>query len=568
MILANHVHRRPIHKFRRACFHPIGRQKDPFSGHKLKKHAVSSSQGGLFILFACVVGFFLCAPLPSFASGIAGNTEIKTNLAVSGNKFASATSFLFDLSKAVTLHDKSRFGTNILFWVDTKSDWNKWRLSETLSDLGVAVLRFPGGEAADNYDWFRGEVERDDHWPREATTSAEKLDRIDFKTFLLKAKEIGVEDVYFVVNLEGAFFQPGEFEDNVRKYAKSAALWVKAIHDSDLSVKYWEIGNESYLHSTIPLTAKEYAFALQVFSTEMKSQDPDIQIGAVGPWSLDGSNGTAFADRLHPRILNEYRLGLVNGNAPCKKKGKKRCAQRLNGELSYQSLPWWPQIVALAPDAFDFIVLHRYGIDTSRKVGEGRSIIGEISRLKRFLVTVKGQAVPIAMTEWNVPGNSNPKFDEGDHAIEVAAQLLGYYRAGVQDALYWPFRLKGKRYRLVDSRSSKRYAAFDALKLLAVHSKAQRSLLPASVLPAGVEVFGSTKQNGQELVLSGINNSKHTYTMVIAGLPLVTEGLSITQMTSLRHSLKRQDVRFSPGEVKDPIKIALPPKSMLSLRFH
>ena len=63
-----------------------------------------------------------------------------------------ADEFIFDTASAIEKSDKFRFGVNILYWIDTKSDWGTFDISKTLAELGVEVLRFPGGEASNcNY---------------------------------------------------------------------------------------------------------------------------------------------------------------------------------------------------------------------------------------------------------------------------------------------------------------------------------------------------------------------------------------------------------------------------------
>jgi alpha-L-arabinofuranosidase len=51
------------------------------------------------------------------------------------------------------LTDRRTFGTNHLFWVDNDRALANGALAQRLRGLGVGMLRFPGGEAADNYDW-------------------------------------------------------------------------------------------------------------------------------------------------------------------------------------------------------------------------------------------------------------------------------------------------------------------------------------------------------------------------------------------------------------------------------
>ena len=72
--------------------------------------------------------------------------------------------------------------------------------------------------------------------------------------------------------------QPG------RRGNGSRGLGAHANKEKGYDVKYWEIGNETYLPGTYyPATAREYAEAFGKYARAMKGVDPSIQIGAVGP---------------------------------------------------------------------------------------------------------------------------------------------------------------------------------------------------------------------------------------------------------------------------------------------
>jgi hypothetical protein len=67
----------------------------------------------------------------------------------------------------------------------------------------------------------------------------------------------------------------------------AAVAWVRYSNvEKKYGVKYWEIGNETYLNQYFGYTtAEQYAEDLVDFSKAMKAVDPAILIGAVGPGS-------------------------------------------------------------------------------------------------------------------------------------------------------------------------------------------------------------------------------------------------------------------------------------------
>jgi hypothetical protein len=519
-----------------------------------------------FVL-VCVLAASLL--LPAFAHAEKPGQPIRTGMPGCGDKLANAQqSFVFNANTAITTQAHFGPGTNILYWIDTKKDWNEFNIGASLSELGIKALRFPGGEVADNYDWEKNEIERDDQFPKEAASIKEKENRLDFRTFLKHADELGIRDIYFVVNLEGAFMSPGNRDENIRAYAKKAARWVEAVKKSGHHVKYWEIGNESYLHSAFPLTAKEYADALRIFSKEMKSADPSIKIGAIGPLSAKGDKAIGFADEMHPETRETYRKGIPEGKTPCRKQNLRECAMQVNKGRKHQGDAWWTQVARYASDSFDFAVVHRYGYYPKKQHKNKGSDFGAIASLKKYLMEATGREVPIAITEWNVPESDSHELADGDHAVEVAAQLLGYYRSGVQDALYWPFRMKGNdSLALVNQTSGKKFSAYEVLRLVAGPAGEYVTLFPAESLPHGVEVIGYGK--GNEATVIAVNNSEVDSNLAwVPSQGRQKYDVSITQLSSQGDRLK-SDTLGCPGvHQSKPFTATLPPKSVVKISFQ
>ena len=180
-------------------------------------------------------------------------------------------------------------------WREATQDVDPTALSLT-RDMGLRLLRYPGGVYSDFYHW------RDGVGPREkrplVVHEAGKPDksRANFGTdeALEFADRVGAERLITVNAGSGT--------------AEEAADWVRYVNRDRLRVRYWEIGNEIYLNDGSPATAavtmppKKYAQTVLAFARAMRAADPRIVVGAIGginqgsyrPVSYEDWNATLF----------------------------------------------------------------------------------------------------------------------------------------------------------------------------------------------------------------------------------------------------------------------------------
>ena len=173
------------------------------------------------------------------------------------------------------------FGVNTLYWIEDDRRRDDPQFVDRLKRLKIAIMGYPGGEVADNFDWQSNRLDNPRSFPY-SHGSEDAQARMDFDEFIRWKNKIGSEAI-LVVNLEEGFVS-GDLEAAARR----AAAWVRYANITHhYGVKYWEIGNESYhLGTRYALTSKEYAKALKLFSQKMKAVDPSIKIGAIGPWGV------------------------------------------------------------------------------------------------------------------------------------------------------------------------------------------------------------------------------------------------------------------------------------------
>ena len=186
------------------------------------------------------------------------------------------------------------FGGNAAMWSGNLHQNND--VITKLGAVGLTVLRFPGGSAADEYHW-------QDYEPGNAG-NAWSTNTAEFIQF---ARDVGAEPM-ITVNFGGGT-------------AQEAAAWVHFTNVAhDWNVKYWEIGNEIYgdWENSWTHDAAEYVNGdathdgFNAFCQAMKAEDSTIQVGAVGTSTPD----------------------------------------------AYSS--WGPTVLQLASDCLDFYVVHDY----------------------------------------------------------------------------------------------------------------------------------------------------------------------------------------------------------------
>lgn len=405
-------------------------------------------------------------------------------------------------------------GVNTLYWIDDDHAWLSTSLPRLLKESGIQTLRFPAGEAADNYDWESHALEDPNRWPGEKGGVAERESRTDYKEFLAQAKLLGIEHLFFVVNVDGAFRASGDLDANLRRYADKAARWVRAVKAAGHRVRYWEIGNEPYLPDK-PLTASEYARALSVFAKAMRAADPEILIGAAGP---SGARAVSFADHLTPVQLRYFREQGDNSQKVCPGVKPRDCIEVIQARIPgrWNAPLWWPTLLKEAGTDFDFAVIHRYDM---ANIGGARARDGIFPfsegprRLRALIEEAKGRPVPIALTEWNTPARAGV-LTETDHLLNIAIQLGNTLAAGVDFAHYWPLRFPtGKRNPLFNMDAAEATPAAKMFAIMGALSAPSWQLAESSP-ENGIYVLRGRQKKGENIIV--VNTNARAFKMNLA----------------------------------------------------
>jgi alpha-N-arabinofuranosidase len=166
------------------------------------------------------------------------------------------------------------------------ADGYRTDVMQAIKDLGVTILRWPGGNFSSSYNWIDG-IGPKDKRPTRLDLAWNDLESNRFGTdeFLKYSAKIGAEP-YICVNLGlGTIDDARYWVEYVN--GKQQTAWAnerrKNGHEASYNAKYWALGNEidgpwQMGHKT----ADEYAaFALEA-GKAMRAEDPSIRLIASG----------------------------------------------------------------------------------------------------------------------------------------------------------------------------------------------------------------------------------------------------------------------------------------------
>jgi hypothetical protein len=203
-----------------------------------------------------------------------------------------------------TMHHRMLAGSNIAVWISPKV-YASPQIHDWLGDMGMAILRMPGGSFSDQFYW-NGHGVRDaagkidptkmgpDGYPAIDYSDYAPSIAVDPKTHRLSST-IWSGNVDAKALHEFIHTLPGNVQTLVcvnvgTGRAVDAAEWVRwANKKMGYNVRYWELGNEldgdweagHFLPGGGVLTGDMYAQRYKEFAHAMKAVDPTIKIGGA-----------------------------------------------------------------------------------------------------------------------------------------------------------------------------------------------------------------------------------------------------------------------------------------------
>ncbi|MDF2921730.1 MAG: S-layer domain protein [Paenibacillaceae bacterium] len=307
-----------------------------------------------------------------------------------GGEEPGAEKILIDPSKVLNnvSHNPIGIVSNHLYDSDIYYPDRAKNLAQSVKELGVKTMRFGEGEAGDRYLWTGAPYPTEPGSPLTPQLSyysetnfkldnSEK-DRLnpdgtykntqDFNEFMQIVEETGVEP-FVVVGLDAIVAAPKADWAKTREQLKESAVqWVRYANvTNQWNVKYWEIGNESYLegHTMTKWDPVEYVAVFKEFVAAMKAVDPTIKVGVPIH---------TFAD-------------------------------------------WNRVILTELSDQIDFLIVHLYsGISTT-------ALDTVISDIERYCRPEDRERIKISITETSVYASGNAEPNNINVAVNYAAKI-------------------------------------------------------------------------------------------------------------------------------------------------
>lgn len=166
---------------------------------------------------------------------------------------------------------------------------------EALKEMGVKVLRWPGGNFAGEYNWFDGLLPVDERAPFESYTHLETqshtlgydFHEINTDDFIALCRKIGAEP-FITINLawntpeENAAWVEYCNGDVTTKYGK---LRAEQGHPDPYHVMLWSLGNEfGYGHMEGDNSASGYSHLAKKNAESMLTVSPNLTLCSSGPY--------------------------------------------------------------------------------------------------------------------------------------------------------------------------------------------------------------------------------------------------------------------------------------------
>jgi hypothetical protein len=291
----------------------------------------------------------------------------------------AADVILVDASKVLNDTRRRQIGINTCFFTDDDDCWFRKPVrpyNEALKELNMKYLRYPGGWKSDILFWSKPPYQKADpvlvykgpkSWPTSDTSLVNpdgswRIDPYDFDEFIQTCQEIQAEPVVVVCYNSCRWpLLEGYQKPTKEQVIENAVSWVRYANiEKGYDVKYWEIGNETWLDytgiegTTSKIPPEIYGADLFDIATAMKAVDPEIFIGA-------------------------------NGN----------------------NEQYWTEVLAKAASVIDYLSVHTYPLygwksydDYLTKDADPTRILKSTKKVLESNPVTKGKNIPMMMTEY------------------------------------------------------------------------------------------------------------------------------------------------------------------------
>ncbi len=302
------------------------------------------------------------------------------------------------------------------------------RLPRLLRNIGIRLIRFPGGTESDRYNWATN-----------TDVITNQKEAVDFNQFMKLVRKTHAQPMITVNYGTGSVIGTKTHQSG----AQIAADWVyyaNVLHH--YNVKYWEIGNEVYGNgtyganwepdahcqissggspvslgnepqSTYGCGPETYANNVKRYIAAMKKVDPRISVGVV----LTAAGAP-----------NNWPNGLTNSQSP--QSWNQMVLQDLGSEIGFADIHWYPQNPSNVspPGPGDQILL----ASTAQIPNAVKTMQTELRDWAH------NSHIPIMVTETNsVSSNPGKQTLSVVNALFLNQDYLGWLENGVSNVDWW-----------------------------------------------------------------------------------------------------------------------------------
>jgi hypothetical protein len=438
--------------------------------------------------------------------------------------------------------DDRLLGTNVPAWLGPESLASEW-LRSAIDELGVELVRMPGGSWSNGYGWSACELRQPEGciWEGAARPA-------DFADLLA---DTGVEGMWTVSINETAqsaaalvaYFNAELGNSTVIGVDRNGVDWGTAgdwaaVRASSgkrqpVRIELWEIGNE-------------------VFGGRPESGgDQCAEFGWETVWTCDGTE-YVVGDGAHDGYLDiRAAMLMVDSTISVGAVGVAEPASWSN---------WGNEVIGAAEGELDFYVVHEYPFNLSP--GPVEAAESAASVWPRVVGSAR-QALPddvaVAITEYNLvavqEADAARTMTSAVNALFIADTIGQLAELGVEIANQWNLANgtaeNGTDYGLVDAQGRGRFPQFEGF---AVWGRAGDELLPVELPPVGlprsVRAYPTRHSDGSiDMILLNLGDLEQTVTIRVHGAGPVATLASIVaddpKATEMRHI---PPIGINPGE--------------------
>ncbi|HTJ14710.1 MAG TPA: hypothetical protein VL547_21875 [Dinghuibacter sp.] len=361
----------------------------------------------LGVQLAAAQGFFLSSwkPLPvpgaagldSFAagSGGAGKTAAKESSPAAPSAFGSVVDVTVFPSDTLCRVSPFLFGNNANQWLGPVVDLPV--LLDEIKRLGPGVIRYPGGNASNEFFW-NGVV------PGDAPDTLIMAAGARRERYFTGKWGLPVDSYYKMLAATGstgiicvnmAYARYGLSADPVAAAAHLAAEWVR--HDRGRT-RFWELGNE------------DYGF----WQAGYRVDSARLGRPALISGDIYGREARVFIDSMRAAAVSDIRIGVVLVETPP------------GAYTTAVERVWNEGVLRQAGDVCDFYIVHSYYTPYKRNSSAAevlRSAVPVTDRMMDYMRSLGDK--PVALTEYNIFAEGSRQqvsYIAGVHAVLVLGE--------------------------------------------------------------------------------------------------------------------------------------------------